>query len=772
FKMSLDALIVSFSELQAIDQEDIIMLVDVETAIRICSESLTNDSANPADVLLLWLNKLLRAYVDEAVCCVNAIKEMWSWLGRLSADPKYDCLAIVTEALDFATVYKEHLLKGGERLVHSSAFFFLTMINKLSSNRSILKACIDLLLVVLSLLRDTTTRSEAVNFRIVPLIKEMTIIAEFLGERITHLQVSIRTSETVTFMCVHYLKLIKQQPKKDSMQEPMPEWLKDTLMHLCDSVCSQLETVHKKETLAVPLEKIEEYVKVTQTYLLMMQEIFRVGVTTQLHEDVSAGLLELFSEPQPSHDLGKDIPILVSTYVKPYAMQLFELVYLLPNFQEVKYTFVFVYIFIQIFIFKYLVQNLGSNEDSFNVCLDFVTVVCTDNTPVSPNTCQTLQKIFEYMFMDASNFVHEENYERIIEAFGSLLYLVDNEVLHNYFCAGLFQKDIITSQACADVLMLFFRLVVLFSRIPLKIPYLTVLCSLKEVNKGWDSKAIEQAASFWNKCNDSYALFSHNPSQWHVQRFVKYFHILGRQKLPTLSIRNYRQLSAVIGSSDQVGRKLLKYLDDITSDVPTEIGNYYDIVSVMNILAELGQTNCAQWLKRTSEMAKQLMAIDKNSTFVSAYFKLLLASDQATQLLVLRGLKPIMDCTNWQRQKFLATCQSSADAELRAFSARHSISSDLQPLLEAVLRKPDYLDTSMDTSCQEISKESYYRKAEHKCHPEANLKRTREENTPKQILQDLYEGSLQLGQCSKDAFDAADIELHKKVIANMSSILP
>lgn len=81
--MSAEAILVSFSELQAIDQEDIIILVDVQTAIRTCNESLTNDSANPADLLLLWLNKLLRAYLDEAVCCVNAIKEMWSWLGMV-----------------------------------------------------------------------------------------------------------------------------------------------------------------------------------------------------------------------------------------------------------------------------------------------------------------------------------------------------------------------------------------------------------------------------------------------------------------------------------------------------------------------------------------------------------------------------------------------------------------------------------------------------------------------------------------------------------------
>ncbi|XP_017027745.1 uncharacterized protein [Drosophila kikkawai] len=733
--MSVDALIVSFSELQAIDQEDIIMLVDVQTAIRICNESLTNDSASLEDVLLLWLSKLLRSYVDEAVCCVNAIKEMWSWLERVTVDPKYNGLAIVTEALNFVTVYKDHLLRGGERLVHSSAFFFLTMIKSFPSDRSTLKICIDLHLVVLSLLRDNTAEAKTVNTRITPVIKKLTAIAEYFGQRITHVQVSIRTSETVTFMCVHYLELIKQQPRKESEPEPMPEWLKDTLVHLCDTVCSHLETVHNKETLAIPLEKIEDYLKVTRTYLQMIQEIFRVGVTTHFSEAVGSCLLELFSEPAHSHDLGKDIPALLSTYVKPYTMQLFELVYFLPDFQED------------------FINNLVAGEDSFNLCLSFVTVVCTDNTAVSPNTCQTLQRIFEYLFRDASNFVHAENYDRVIEAFGSLLYLLDNDILFNYFCAGLFQKDLVSSQACADVLMLCFR--------------------LKEVNNGWDSKAIEHAARFWNECSNSYALFSHNPSQWHVQRFLKYFHIMSRQKLPSLSIRNYRYLSAVTGSRDPIGRHLLKHLEDISYDVPTEIANYYEIIAVLEILAQLGQTNCGSWLKRTSEMAKQLMAIDKGSTFISSYFRLVLASDQATQLLVLRGLAPVIGCTNWQRQKFLAACQSSTDAQLRAFSARHTISGDVQPLLEALVGKREDLPSAVDATCQELGKSSYSRQVEHKCQPEASLKRKRtEENTPRKLLQALYEGSLELKQCSRDSFDAADKELHRKIIANLSSILP
>lgn len=128
-------------------------------------------------------------------------------------------------------------------------------------------------------------------------------------------------------------------------------------------------------------------------------------------------------------------------------------------------------------------------------------MVCLDSTDVTPNTYQLLQKIFEYLFKgevstrdilipfnkpltiptDASNFVHAENYERVIESFGSLLYLLDNEILHNYFYAGLFQKDIVSSQACADVLMLCFRLVIV---LPLCMPYLMLILQPERSEQG------------------------------------------------------------------------------------------------------------------------------------------------------------------------------------------------------------------------------------------------------------------------------------------------
>lgn len=40
---------------------------------------------------------------------------------------------------------------------------------------------------------------------------------------------------------------------------------------------------------------------------------------------------------KPLHNLGKDIPLLLSTYVTPYVMNVIEIVYALDDFQKVSY---------------------------------------------------------------------------------------------------------------------------------------------------------------------------------------------------------------------------------------------------------------------------------------------------------------------------------------------------------------------------------------------------------------------------------------------------
>ncbi|XP_050743512.1 uncharacterized protein LOC108036592 isoform X3 [Drosophila biarmipes] len=381
--------------------------------------------------------------------------------------------------------------------------------------------------------------------------------------------------------------------------------------------------------------------------------------------------------------------------------------------------------------------------------MDFINAVSTDDADVLPNTCRTLVQIFEYLFKDATNFINAERYELAIDAFGSLLYLVPNRELLNYFFAGLFKKDILTSQVCADILMLYFR--------------------LKEVNQCWTDKDVQQSIAFWSKCNNSYAMFSQNPSQWHVQRFLRYFHHLAKRGLPALSIRNFRNLSAVAKPDAQVGIKLLNRLEHISLSAPSQVEIYYEMAALLELLVHQTQTDCSQWFQRTSEMAKELMSTDNSSTFTSAYFRLLVRGNKSTQLLILRGLNTANNCTNWQRQKFLDSCKSSDDAQLRVFSARHVMGVDVQPLFEVLRLKPGTLDASLDSSF-DVSKSSYTRHLEHHC-PSSGRKRKRSEITAKEILREIYESSLQLGQ-SSGAFDEADWDLYKKVMTNLSRIDP
>ncbi|KAI8036878.1 uncharacterized protein LOC128256103 isoform X1 [Drosophila gunungcola] len=723
----------TFSELQAIDQEDIILLVDVDSAVNISNACIANKSADRIEVLTLWISKLLKAYLEESVCCLRAVKEMCQWFYLESDHSKgvnSDQKKLFKETLAFLIVSRNHLLKAGERLVHFFAYLLLTMIDFIlgEGKETEQQLLADLQLAVLSLLKENTSEAKTFHPRITPLMQRIIEIADFERRTLEDLELPVKTSETITFMCVHYMSCVNLK------DEPLPQWLKETVLHLCKMVLGYLEGLYENDVLTVPAENLKGFMEVVRAYFLMLQQIFS-NSATHVDQDVAVCLMDLFmcEEATSSYYSDKDIQHLISSYVRPNIMELYELVYSFDECQE------------------YLLSSIlgPPEEDYFEVCIDFVTAVSTDEAVVLPNTCQTLKKIFEYLFKDSTNFVNAERYEQVMDSFGSLLYLVANRELHSYFCAGIFQKDIITSQVCADILMLCYR--------------------LKEENKCWSLSAIEQAVAFWNKCNNSYSMFSHNPSQWHVQRFLKYFHCLGKLELPALSIRNYRHLLAVITEDEHIGIKLLKRLDCVSSSVPTKVEVYYEMTALLELLVKHRNTDCSQWFQRTSEMAKQLMSLEKSTTFTSTYFKLLGSANKSTQLLILRGLSPDNGCTNWHRQRFIDACKVSDDAQLKAFSARHSIEAEVQLLLQALRQKPKTADTLVD-GLLDVSKLSYTRNSEHKCLV-SSLKRKRSEIPTKQILLDIYESSLQLSQ-SREDFDATDWDLLKKVLANLSSILP
>ncbi|XP_017066261.1 uncharacterized protein LOC108104602 [Drosophila eugracilis] len=724
---------VSYSELEAIDQDDIILLIDVDSAINISKECVTDKSANPVDVLSLWFSKLLRAYINKSVCCVRAAKEMCKWF-KIEMDSGVEIhkahIKLLKDALAFITISRSHLLTAGERLIHILAYLLFSLIEFFlgGSDSSEHHLVVDLQIAVLSLVKEITTGSEKVHPLLTPLMQKIMYVGDIERKNIKDVMILVKTSETLTYISLHYMSYVNFK------DEQIPEWLKETISYLCEMIHGYLEDLFNKGKLTVTMDSLEDYLKIVQSYYLMLLQIFNNNMT-QINDDVATCIMDLImcEETKLSNYSDNHVHQLISTYVSPYEMDLFKLVY---SFDECQ---------------KYLTISMQYTPefDYFDVCIDFITAVSADNSAFLPNTCQTMQKIFEYLFKDATNFIHAERYERVLNAYACFLYLVPDKDIHRYFCAGLFLKDIISSQVCADILMLCFH--------------------LKEVNKCWTDKAIQQAAVFWNKCNNSYAMFSTNISQLHVQRFLKYFHRLGKQGLPAMSTQNFRHLSAVAKANAQLGSKLLERLDHISVAVPTKVEIYYEMAALLELLVQQNQTDCSQWFQRTSDMVKKLLSIGKSSIFTSAYFKLLAFGNKSTQLLILRGLDPTTDCTNWHRQKFVAACKFSDDGQLKAFSARHVIGCD-ELLYKALQQKLGTLDKASIEGLVNVAKSSYTRQSEHNCRG-SGLKRKRSIMRPKEILREIYEGTLQLGQCSED-FDASDWDLHKKVMSNLSKIVP
>ncbi|KAH8331639.1 hypothetical protein KR074_008918 [Drosophila pseudoananassae] len=740
-----EAISMSYSELECIDREDIIMLVDVDSAIKICQEYLDSNTNSSPNVLSLWFNKMLRAYMDEDICCFNAIKQMYEWFQTMisieSSDKCNNVKTIVTDAQQFVTHYKDHLLRRDERMVHGTVFLLFEMVEVFFEER-------------LGQLFKYVLINESIN--VILTVKKMRTavlwrpidISVFLSESITN--AFIRISETMTFICLHYLKLYNESPAEDVQ---MPQWLKETVMHICDSILNFVQPVRKKVALSVHLEKLEEFVKVINKYLLMLHEILK-GVVTPIDEEVLQALIELLGETKPCHNLGKDIPLLLSTYVTPYVINVIEIVYAYDDFQK--------------YLISCLKDSIQSKKDYLYVCIGFISAVSKDASEINESTCTTIERIFEYfIFTDASNFVNCENYDRIIESYSTLLYLGESYFLFCFFFMGLFHEDINMSHACADVLMLCFR--------------------LKEVNQSWDQREIENALTFWNKCNNSYAMFSQQPSQWHVQRFLKYFHRIGKKELPDFNIQNFRYISAVAPS--HMGNKLLQCLENCSFDPPTQPEVYYEMVrlllklhnmnylkifflqaAILDLLALQDNTDCSKWFLRSFEMAKELLSNVKSMVFSESYFKLLARGNKATQLVILRGLPPLNGDASWNQQKFIFTCKASDDAQLKAFSARFSIGNNMQSIFDAMFRQNTSVDASVDlwSSSQDLRLKSYTRK-KHECSG-PSLKRKRSDDSAKEILQVMYEKSMQLRQSNLSRLEAADWDHVKDIVACLTSL--
>ncbi|XP_068147030.1 uncharacterized protein [Drosophila tropicalis] len=433
-------LAITFDELECIDQDDVNLLVDIDTALRISKESLQETQI--VEVLSLWLKKLLRAYVKENVCCHRVFLELKEWAqDMIGAGP--DLVVVLNEARDFLVSIRDELINSSESQTQATSNFLLALVlGVLDEERAIkrkedIPLAMDLHLNVLSLLQGTTITPKSPSMHLLPVVQQLNTISGFLSSRITYLEAFIRTSQTMTKLCLDYKNHLNSE-------QTIPEYLKETILHLCDTIINHYETIYMKETLTVPLKKIEEYLKVTQQYFSMLIKIFKTGVNPN-DNAVLDTLIELLmgGERKPLHDLGKDLNRLLAEYVRPCTLRLYEIVYKLDSFQ------------------KHLIDSLNDPEergiDYFDLCLDFIHVIIIDDTKITASICQTLQSIFEYMFKDSRNFVSADRYDHIIEAYGSLLYITDYEPLQNYFLCTLFQNNLIMSQVYGDVLNIWFR---------------------------------------------------------------------------------------------------------------------------------------------------------------------------------------------------------------------------------------------------------------------------------------------------------------------------
>lgn len=110
--------------------------------------------------------------------------------------------------------------------------------------------------------------------------------------------------------------------------------------------------------------------------------------------------------------------------------------------------------------------------------------------------------------------------------------------------------------------------------------FLFFFLSLRESEKNWSQADINEAKSFWIKCNNSYAMFSNNLHQWHVQRMLRYFHNLDKNKeLPAFSMTNYRYLHCVSVPKEEDTQFWKMRIQRILITPFSDKEQYYELVS-------------------------------------------------------------------------------------------------------------------------------------------------------------------------------------------------
>ncbi|XP_017864572.1 PREDICTED: uncharacterized protein LOC108614861 [Drosophila arizonae] len=731
---------ITFDELRCFDVEDIPTCVSVKSALTICEKSVADLSAKTVEVLSLWLRKLLRGYLNDYECNIQIFKCLYEWLMSLKDDVSpenkeacADFILVLTDAVDFAEWAKVKLLATGERLMHVTVFLLMAIVY------SCLEMCneyhvealkeheskaIELHLNVLNMLGNITNSSTRVHPRVTPLLRHMIEIADFLSLNPTHLNAFVKTSKTMTAICAHYNSM---EASQDEMKA-MPEWMQDTLLHLCDTVLNQLETVNDQSS-SVP----EEQMKVIHVYLIMIHKLLSTGAK-HMDTNVLEGLFLILSggESKPNPDINPEIQSLKAKYMHPFIMQLYKLLYQHEDFQK--------------YLIACLTESANAKVAYDDICLDYVNACIIDDTELSKLTYKTLYAIFDYFCKDAGNFCNAARYKSILEVFASLVHVTCCAELFNYFCCGVFADDIIRSQMSADVLMLSYR--------------------LEEQQCGWTENALTKVTKYWIKCNNSYAIFSQNPSQLHVERMLKYFHNLKKlHEPPAFNLHNYRYISCVFANQIDKHHLWVMKLQRLFQSPLNDIEQYYEILALISLVS----TSSKYWLLNLPTGLKELLVKGTYDRLNNVFFKLALNTDSASRLLILETLMPAKSVATscWYGQRFLHMCQKSGNPKIISLTEQHVPAPELRPLLDMI--QPSYSCPKPNTDSPQIiyNNLAYKSRQPHRC-TQSNLKRKRSECDSKNIL-----GQLQLNaqQLSSVELDATDLKQLSGVVKTLQDIL-
>lgn len=68
-----------FEELWCLDTETIVACMTIESVLQTCHNSLENYTATTAEVLQIWLERLLPAYILRAENCIEILRCLHEW---------------------------------------------------------------------------------------------------------------------------------------------------------------------------------------------------------------------------------------------------------------------------------------------------------------------------------------------------------------------------------------------------------------------------------------------------------------------------------------------------------------------------------------------------------------------------------------------------------------------------------------------------------------------------------------------------------------------